>query len=51
MKELIVLVASIMLGLFLFNLIAGEGDDSMYSVVKDVWNREIRVRTLEDGTL
>lgn len=51
MKELIVLIASLMLGLFLFNLIAGEQDTSIYSAVKGVWNTEIRTRTLEDGTL
>lgn len=51
MKELIILIASIMLGLCLFNLIAGDGDRSIYSAVKGVWNQEIQVRTLEDGTL
>ena len=51
MKELIILIASIMLGLCLFNLIAGDSDNSIYSAVKGVWNTEIRARTLEDGTL
>ena len=51
MKELIILIASLMLGLFLFNLIAGDRDNSIYSAVKGVWNQEIRVRTLQDGTL
>lgn len=51
MKELVVLIATIMLGLFLFNLIAGEQESSIYSAVKGVWNSEIRVRTLQDGTL
>ncbi len=49
MKELIILIASIMLGLCLFTLIAGEQESSVYSAVKDVWTTEIRVRTLEDG--
>ncbi len=49
MKELIILIASIMLGLCLFDLIAGDADNSIYSAVKGVWNTEIRVRTLEDG--
>ena len=51
MKELIILIASIMLGVFLFNLIAGDTDRSVYSAVKGVWQTEIRARTLEDGTL
>ena len=51
MKELIILIASIMLGLFLFNLIAGEQDSSIYSAVKGVWNTEIQARTLQAGTL
>ncbi len=51
MKELIVLIASIMLGLCLFSLIAGDTDKSVYSAVKGVWQREIQVRTLQDGAL
>ena len=46
MKELIILIASIMLGLC---LIAGEQETSIYSAVKGVWNTEIQARTLEDG--
>ena len=38
-----------MLGLCLFSLIAGDGDNSIYSAVKGVWNTEIQARTLEDG--
>jgi len=49
MKELIILIASVMLGLCLFSLIAGDGDNSIYSAVKGVWNTEIQARTLEDG--
>ncbi|MBQ1418942.1 MAG: hypothetical protein II418_05005 [Firmicutes bacterium] len=49
MKELIILIASIMLGLCLFSLIAGEQETSIYSAVKGVWNTEIQARTLEDG--
>ena len=51
MKELIILIASIMLGLCLFNLIAGDQDNSIYSAVKGVWNTEIHARTLQDGTV
>ena len=49
MKELIVLVASIMLGIVLFSLIAGTQEGSVYSDVKDVWQTEVEIRTMEDG--
>lgn len=48
MKALIVMLAAIMLGLFLFTLIAGEQDDSIYSNVKRVWRTEIEMRRIED---
>ncbi|MCR4804173.1 MAG: hypothetical protein K5981_00770 [Clostridia bacterium] len=49
MKELIILIASLLLGLVLFTLIAGPDDGSIYSAVKGVWNTEIQVRTQQDG--
>lgn len=49
MKQLIVMVASIMLGLALFGMIAGDGDGSTYSLVKKVWQQEITLRTMGDG--
>lgn len=49
MKQLIIMAASIMLGLTLFNLIAGSSDDSVYNLVKGVWQSEITMRTMEDG--
>lgn len=49
MKQLLVMLASIMLGVTLFGLIAGSGDDSVYSLVKGVWQSEITMRTMEDG--
>lgn len=47
MKQLIVMVASVMLGLFLFNLICGDQQTSVLSAVKTVWNCEIEARTQE----
>jgi len=44
MKQLIILVASIMLGIFLFNLIAGSGNDSIYSSVGNYWQTVLEVR-------
>ncbi|MBQ1524900.1 MAG: hypothetical protein IIZ55_07210 [Firmicutes bacterium] len=49
MKQLIIMTASVLLGIFLFGLIAGSGEDSVYSSVKRLWNREISVHTLQDG--
>lgn len=47
MKQLIVMVASVMLGLFLFNLICGQQQGSVMNTVKSVWNTEIEARTQE----
>lgn len=47
MKQLIILVASVMLGLFLFDLICGEQQGSVMSTVKSVWSTEIEARTQE----
>lgn len=49
MKELIVLLASVILGVFLFGLIAGSGEGSVYSSVKSVWDAEIQMRTVRDA--
>ena len=46
MKEMIVLIASIMLGILLVNLIAGPQAESSYSAVKDVWMQEIEARNI-----
>lgn len=48
MKQLIVLVSTILLGLILFDLIAGPGESSVYSVVRGVWESEIDFRTMSD---
>lgn len=47
MKQLIVMVATVMLGVFLFNLICGPQQTSVLSTVKTVWNYEIDARTQE----
>ncbi len=41
MKQVIILFATIVLGIAIFEMIAGEGDVSIYSSVKDVWKQEI----------
>lgn len=46
LKQLIVLIASLILGIALFNLIAGPGDDSIYSSVRKVWQTEVEIKTL-----
>ena len=48
MKQMIILAATIMLGVFLFNLIAGPDEESIYSEVKNVWQHEIGARTMTD---
>lgn len=45
MKQLIVLMAMIVLGIAIFNLIAGNGEGSLLSSVKSVWSQELRERT------
>jgi hypothetical protein len=47
MKQFIVLIATLLLGLALFSLIAGSEDGSMYSALKQVWSSELAVRTLK----
>ncbi len=48
MKQLIVLLATVVLGLFLFQLIAGKDEGSIYSSVKKVWLAEIGQRTMRE---
>ena len=45
MKQLIVLVASVLLGIALFGMIAGP-DDSVYSAVGGLWDKEVTLRTV-----
>ena len=50
MKQLIVMVAMIILGLAIFGLIAGK-KDSVYSTVSNVWEKEADSRVLYDEPL
>ncbi|MGI6728144.1 MAG: hypothetical protein ACOX4P_06245 [Anaerovoracaceae bacterium] len=45
MKQLIVMIAMVVLGISIFNLIAGGDEGSIVSVVKGVWGQEIEMRT------
>ena len=51
MKQLIVMTSMVMLGVFLFTLIAGPQDGSIYSSVREVWVREAASRTVTDREL
>jgi len=44
MKQFIIMSAMIMLGVFIFNLIAGSGDDSLLSVLEKLFRQEIAAR-------
>jgi hypothetical protein len=44
-KQFIVLCGTIILGVAIYNLIAGPEDGSVISMVSEVWERGIRVRT------
>ena len=48
MKQLIVMVAAIMLGIQLFVMIAGNQDDSVLSTMREVWVREIDARNMDE---
>lgn len=48
MKQLIVMVAAIMLGVQLFIMIAGNQEGSVFSTMRDVWIREIEVRNMDE---
>ena len=45
MKQFIVLCSTIILGVAIYNMIAGPGDTSVISVVSEVWQQGIQVRT------
>lgn len=45
MKELIIMSAMIMLGVFIYNLIAGGGDDSLINSLSDFFKSEIETRS------
>lgn len=48
MKQLIVLVAMITLGIFIFNLVAGPDDDSIKSGLERVWQNELTIKTVQN---
>lgn len=45
MKQVIVMLAMILLGIAIFQIVAGEDEDSVLSTMKGVWQQEIQVRT------
>lgn len=48
MKQLIVMVAAIMLGLQIFVMIAGDQEGSIFSTMREVWVKEIDARNMEE---
>ena len=46
MKQVIVLLASIILGIAIVNVILID-DDSIYSSMKGLWQNEVRIRNME----
>ncbi len=44
MKQIIILCAFILLGLVIYNMIAGPDADSVLNTAKGVWEREIQVQ-------
>ncbi|MCF0150504.1 MAG: hypothetical protein HUJ80_03745 [Firmicutes bacterium] len=46
MKQLIVMTASILLGIALFQLIAGPGPGSIYHTAGQLWQQELQLRTV-----
>ena len=45
MKQLLIMVAMVALGIAIYNLITGPSDDSIKSVVEDVWKQQVVIRT------
>lgn len=45
MKQIIVMMATILLGVAIFHLIMGPQQNSIFSTVQSVWNEEIEIRT------
>jgi len=44
MKQFIVLAAMTMLGVFIYNMIAGDGEDSLINLLEGLFRQEIKVR-------
>jgi hypothetical protein len=49
MKQLIVMAAAIMLGAFIFGLVAGPQEGSVRSVLRGVWQQEVDMRTMNEA--
>lgn len=45
MKHFIVLCSTVILGIAIYNMIMGPGEDSLINVVGDLWRNEIAIRT------
>lgn len=45
MKQYVVLISMIMLGIYIFNMIAGTGEESIYSSLQHVWQQGVTIRT------
>lgn len=43
MKNLIIIIGTVILGALIFNMIAGDGDDSLKSVSKDVMRKTVEI--------
>jgi hypothetical protein len=44
-KQIIIMVAMVALGLAIFSLIAGSGEGSIFNTLQSVWEGEIILRT------
>ncbi len=47
MKQYIVMISMIVLGIFMFNMVAGDDSHSLLSMTKNVWKTEIDERTYQ----
>lgn len=48
MKQIIIMTAMVTLGILIFQMVAGDGKDSMKESVKTVWKKEIVERMREE---
>ena len=45
MKQMIIMLAMLLLGIAIYNLIAGEGQGSLLHTMGGIWQEEIRIRS------
>ena len=45
MKQYIVLMSLIALGVYIFEIIAGDGSDSIYSLLGELWQQGMEIRS------